>query len=593
MENRLLNRIVSHLSKATIKSLGFIVFAFLLYCIVYICEKHARTDWFFLKLGLFDCMLWGFILCIFPSRVSFWLKIFTMLLLSSISCIDLYLWFFWGTNISPSMLQILSETNYKESREFINSFILAPKVYLLFICFCIWMTLYYILEKKITHNLLINILSLKQRLYISSIYLFSFVVISFESYNTIQIRNDFLTEKSPNKIVELKTIYSINCIYRPVFRLLYSIHSINIISNQIENLRIIASKASISESSNLSPIIVWVIGESVVKNHMSIYGYKYNTTPYQLKMRNEGSLFVFNDVITTSNTTSHVFQQIFSMHSVGQQGDWYSRQLFPTYFRKAGYNVVFYTNQYVQELGNNTFDFGGGTFINDKELSNRMFSERNTKRYDFDKELIDDFKKSYKERIHSNSLYILHLLGQHWNFDKRFPNGFKKYTSVNYSYRSDLPDNKKQIIANYDNATLYNDYVLNEIIKIFRDKDAIVLYMSDHGEEVCENNNLTGRTHTTNYDLSILNSEYSVAFWIWTSESYKKMHPEFIQQIKSSTSNSYMTDDIPHTLLYLAGIKCADYDSTRCVISPHFNNNRQRLIHGTFNYDSFMKNSCK
>ena len=46
-------------------------------------------------------------------------------------------------------------------------------------------------------------------------------------------------------------------------------------------------------------------------------------------------------------------------------------------------------------------------------------------------------------------------------------------------------------IPHYRNAkknpniyTLYNDYVLKNIIDLFRDKNTVVLYFSDHGEEI-------------------------------------------------------------------------------------------------------------
>ena len=49
-----------------------------------------------------------------------------------------------------------------------------------------------------------------------------------------------------------------------------------------------------------------------------------------------------------------------------------------------------------------------------------------------------------------------------------------------------------------------------------------------------------------------------------------------------------MTDDLPHLMLYLAGIYCKDYQETRCLISNNFNENRKRLISGEVDYDSII-----
>ena len=42
---------------------------------------------------------------------------------------------------------------------------------------------------------------------------------------------------------------------------------------------------------------------------------------------------------------------------------------------------------------------------------------------------------------------------------------------------------KNKTIADYDNATLYNDIVLSKIVDLFRQQEAIVIYLSDHGED--------------------------------------------------------------------------------------------------------------
>ena len=53
-------------------------------------------------------------------------------------------------------------------------------------------------------------------------------------------------------------------------------------------------------------------------------------------------------------------------------------------------------------------------------------------------------------------------------------------------------------------------------------------------------------------------------------------------------SNKFMTDDLPHLLLYLAGIEIKDYFEERNVISPSFNSNRRRLVLKTIDYDKAL-----
>lgn len=53
-------------------------------------------------------------------------------------------------------------------------------------------------------------------------------------------------------------------------------------------------------------------------------------------------------------------------------------------------------------------------------------------------------------------------------------------------------------------------------------------------------------------------------------------------------NNKFMTDDLPHLLFYLAGIKTKDYQKERNLISPHFNNARHRLVLQNIDYDQAL-----
>ena len=220
----------------------------------------------------------------------------------------------------------------------------------------------------------------------------------------IIIRNAFLTEKSALKLGELKHNYTQNSLYRPIYRLLFSIHSNGVLEYQKEDI--------VRNNMNVSPYfsgksrtnLVWIIGESCIKKHMTIYGYSKNTTPHQSDLFTKGMLFPFNNVTTPSNGTGEVFKHIFSMHSVDQKGDWASTPLFPAIIKKAGYNVYFFTNQYVKTAQNDIFDFFGGAFINDPDISDQMFTYRNEHKYEYDEFLLSDFDSINKK--HGNNLGV-------------------------------------------------------------------------------------------------------------------------------------------------------------------------------------------
>ena len=55
---------------------------------------------------------------------------------------------------------------------------------------------------------------------------------------------------------------------------------------------------------------------------------------------------------------------------------------------------------------------------------------------------------------------------------------------ISTTTKASLSDAEQQSVADYLNATRYNDLVVDHIIRLFEKRNAIVLYFADHGEEV-------------------------------------------------------------------------------------------------------------
>ena len=49
-----------------------------------------------------------------------------------------------------------------------------------------------------------------------------------------------------------------------------------------------------------------------------------------------------------------------------------------------------------------------------------------------------------------------------------------------------------------------------------------------------------------------------------------------------------MTDDLPHLLLYLAGISCEYYRAEKNLISPLYDVNRKRMVNGKYDYNQIV-----
>ena len=140
---------------------------------------------------------------------------------------------------------------------------------------------------------------------------------------------------------------------------------------------------------------------------------------------------------------------------------------------------------------------------------------------------------------------------------------------------------KKQVIAHYDNCTLYNDYVLDRIISIFRDRCSVLVYLSDHGEDVYDTGDNLGRRVDSR-------QSYEIPFMVWCSDKYAAKHPANIKQLQSATARPAMLDNVCQLLFHLSGLQTPFYHQQRDILSPDYACPK-RLINKNIDCDSLLR----
>ena len=174
----------------------------------------------------------------------------------------------------------------------------------------------------------------------------------------------------------------------------------------------------------------------------------------------------------------------------------------------------------------------------------------------------------------------------------RFPESFALFSAKDIK-RKDLNESQRQKVADYDNAVLYNDKVMDDIIKCFEQQDAVIIYFSDHGEQVYDDKRLIyGRKFGNEELMEAIKCEYEIPFMIWCSRSFQQQHTDLYQRILESVDKPFCSDDIPYLLFDLADIRSSVTDSTRSVIHPAFQP-RQRKIMGNIVYDKKKADAVK
>ena len=107
-----------------------------------------------------------------------------------------------------------------------------------------------------------------------------------------------------------------------------------------------------------------------------------------------------------------------------------------------------------------------------RKLCDLIFNIRNTDRFKYDESIIELISADKK---YDKELYVLKLRGQHYPYYSNYPEYYDRFSKEDYQ-KEVLQPWMRQSIAEYDNATLYNDYVVASLIDLFKDDNAVVLY---------------------------------------------------------------------------------------------------------------------
>jgi heptose-I-phosphate ethanolaminephosphotransferase len=374
-------------------------------------------------------------------------------------------------------------------------------------------------------------------------------------------------------------------------KLIMSFYDIKLGEDEMERTIIMSEhiKTNLQPEKQDSITIVLVIGESYIREHASIYGYPLNTTPFLLKEKEKGRLFVFDNMISPFNQTTGVIRNLISCNSIGDGEHWSSKPPFTAIYKKSGYYVSMMDNQ--KDFGLDAlFSYSLNTYLYNPRVVKACYSEVNDSTFEYDGQLIDYYKRLSLNK-QRRQLIIFHLLGQHTEFEYRYPKDFSYFSldSISSRKKSWLTEEMRKYIAHYDNATRYNDYVLNKIINLVINDNSVVIYLSDHGEEVYDYRDNYGRDAWSmgGDPKQVIRWQYMVPFVVWCSDKYKAKNPSIITQLEKATARPGMLDNVCQVLFHLSGLNTPYYNTSRDILSPKYHCPR-RLINGHINSDSII-----
>lgn len=334
--------------------------------------------------------------------------------------------------------------------------------------------------------------------------------------------------------------------------------------------------------------VVVVIGESFIKRHSSLYGYPLPTNPRLEAEADSGRLAVFSDWISPANFTAAALRNLLNLNDLSAGERWNRSAYFPLVAALAGWRVHLYDNQLTSPK-----------FLVDVQLSaimrNRLldgvcyqWATDSLDRYDGD--FIARVNREFPFDQSVGNLDIYHLYGQHFAPADRYPAGgaHDRWTADSIPYdRPWLTPEKRQVVAEYDNATLYNDSVVGAIIDRYRHTPTILVYFSDHGEEMYDASDCAVRNEPSGDLAGWLQRQFEIPFFIWASDSYRDLRPQRWAGVCAAVDRPGMLDNVGQVVLGLAGAgRCRYYRATRDALTPLYEPRPRVTLSHSLPYDS-------
>ena len=369
----------------------------------------------------------------------------------------------------------------------------------------------------------------------------------------------------------------------------YSLYVPHLMKREVEqaianNLAAAKSASSLAADADSLTLVV-VIGESYIKRHAQIYGYSLPTTPRMVAEQQRGNLLAFTDYISPFNFTTEAVKALLSTNDVSEGQNWSQGALWPVVFKRAGYDVEVWSNQFV--TGNNVFtEYTLNGFIYHPQIRPLAYNSVRGSQGTLDGPFVSKALSHSIAQNRPHQLLILHLNGQHFDAKDKYPDTpeFNVFTAADIKNPSPwLTTKKRQQVAEYDNATRYNDHVLGLVFDAMRNKQAIVVYLPDHGEEIYDWRDQYGRGLSPEYTPAYMHSMNDIPLILWASPSFIAHNPAQWQRLQRATSRPGMSDGLCHLLFGIANIRTPYYIARKDIASKQWKPT-PRMVYGRAEY---------
>jgi heptose-I-phosphate ethanolaminephosphotransferase len=338
----------------------------------------------------------------------------------------------------------------------------------------------------------------------------------------------------------------------------------------------------VGAESTFSGTLVVVIGESLAKAHMGVYGYPVETTPMLSKRREE--YVVFQDVISPHSHT--VAALGIALTTASETADF---EYLPqgeidliSLARGAGFEVSWLSNQNEYGIWDNPI-----TALARRADRDRFFSTSLGDFYLptlFDDAMLPTLRATLSAPGAQKRLIFLHLMANHWPYCGNHPGQFDRVEDARGPsfYGAAAPGAEADC---YDGGVRYLDWFLEQVVREIEatDSSAGVLFLGDHGEAP-----LLGTGHDQARH-SIYHLEIPLV--LWANDAFASRNPEKLNQAGLHRDRPYTIADLYHAIADLLDIRHPSVLLERSLFHPSFEDRPRTALRGWIRYDEWSRSN--
>ena len=320
---------------------------------------------------------------------------------------------------------------------------------------------------------------------------------------------------------------------------LWQYNNINILwgalNEKFKKINIQDSASVESKMTKDEPIVfVLIIGESVRADHIPAGGYERNTLP---QIGKNDNITFFRNMFSYGTSTYVSVEGMMGALTVDKEKPGYSS--FLSILKKHGFHNLW--------IAENTYN------IVHSQYFNQLFGTGINKTLEFHAAMGDvssGIMDNITGEMSPKQFVVIENGTGHFPY-KHDP----KYApfqpgNIDWGNLDVVADvTPEQMINDYDNCIVCVDALAKHLIDGLKDKNAVILYCSDHGQKLGENGRFMHGGNPGDFDLR------HVASWIWYSDTYIRNNPEIAAKTREIADKVLAQGQLYASILKLCHIE--------------------------------------